>query len=108
MPQISFELFCAREIKGFYQSSLGNDVDFRDIMNVSRNFEKLRHFFLDERTMITMTSISSFTGKPLYLFSGERKDMETHFNTNSELSQNRTEKQIMRFKAKVSIMLYDV
>ena len=83
-------------------------MDFRDIMNVSRNFEKLRHFFLDERTMITMTSISSFTGKPLYLFSCERKDMETHFNTNSELSQNRTEKQIMRFKAKVSIMLYDV
>ena len=25
------------EIKGFYQSSLGNEVDFRDIMNVSPN-----------------------------------------------------------------------
>ena len=26
-----------REIKGFYQSSLGNEIDFRDIMNVSPN-----------------------------------------------------------------------
>ena len=26
---------CVRKIKGFYQSSLGNEVDFRDIMNVS-------------------------------------------------------------------------
>ena len=26
-----------REIKGFYQSSLGNEVDFCDIMNVSPN-----------------------------------------------------------------------
>ena len=25
------------EIKGFYQGSLGNEVDFRDIMNVSPN-----------------------------------------------------------------------
>ena len=25
------------EIKGFYQSSLGNEIDFRDIMNVSPN-----------------------------------------------------------------------
>ena len=27
----------AREIKGFYQSSLGNKVDFKDIMNISPN-----------------------------------------------------------------------
>ena len=26
-----------RKIKGFYQSSLGNEVDFRDIKNVSQN-----------------------------------------------------------------------
>ena len=30
---ISFD----REIEGFYQSSLGNEVNFRDIMNVSPN-----------------------------------------------------------------------
>ena len=33
-----FLLICfAQEIKGFYQSSLGNEVDFRGIMNVSPN-----------------------------------------------------------------------
>ena len=33
-----FFLICsAREIKSFYQSSLENEVDFRDIMNVSPN-----------------------------------------------------------------------
>ena len=32
-------LYCSfvREIKGFYQSSLGNEVDYRDIINVSPN-----------------------------------------------------------------------
>ena len=35
-PCLRFLLNCfVREIKGFYQSSLGNEVDFRDIMNVS-------------------------------------------------------------------------
>ena len=46
----------AREIKDSYQSSLGNEVDFRNIMNVSPsifaknwNFKKLTHSFADER-----------------------------------------------------------
>ena len=35
---LKFPLNCfVREIKGFCQSSLGNEVDFRDIMNVSLN-----------------------------------------------------------------------
>ena len=35
---LRFLLTCfAREIKGFYQSFLGNAVDFRDIMNVYPN-----------------------------------------------------------------------
>ena len=37
-PCLRFLLNCfVREIKGFYQSSLGNEVDFKDIMNVSPN-----------------------------------------------------------------------
>ena len=33
---LRFLLICfTREMKGFYQSSLENDIDFRDIMNVS-------------------------------------------------------------------------
>ena len=48
--------------KGFYQSSLVNEVDFTDIMNVypnilvkNLNFKKLRQGFVDERAMITTT-----------------------------------------------------
>ena len=82
-----FLLNCfVREIKGFYQSSLGNEVDFRDIMNVSpnilaknQNFKKLRHGFVDERVLITTTLISSCHWKTLYLFACERKHLKTHF-----------------------------
>ena len=64
---LRFILNCfIRELKGFYQSSLGNQVDFRDIMNFSpnisaknQNFKKLRHGFVDERALITTTLISS-------------------------------------------------
>ena len=54
------------DIKGFYQGYLGNEVDFRDIMNVSPNiltknynFKIKRHGFVDERALITTTLISS-------------------------------------------------
>ena len=71
-----FLLNCfAREIKGFYQSSLRNNVDFRDIMNVSRNiltknqnFKKMRHRFVGERALITTTLISSCHWKILVPF----------------------------------------
>ena len=65
----------ALEIKGFYQSSLGNVVDFTDVMNVSPNilakrwnFKKLRHYFADERAMITTALISSCHWKTLVPF----------------------------------------
>ena len=35
-------IWFARNISGFYQSSLGNKVDFRDIMNVSPNLLKIK------------------------------------------------------------------
>ena len=63
-------------IKSFYQNFLRNEVDFRDIMNVSRNilannqnFKKLRHGFVDERAPITTTLISSCHWKTLVPFS---------------------------------------
>ena len=51
-PCLRFLLLCfAQEIKGFYQSSLEKEVDFRDIMNVvpnilakNENFKKLTQF----------------------------------------------------------------
>ena len=63
---LRFLLNCfVREIKDFYQSSFGNEVDFRD-MNISlnildkdQNFKKLRHGFVDEGAIIKITLMSS-------------------------------------------------
>ena len=69
--------------KGFYQSSLGNEVDFRDIMSVSPNilaknqsFKKLREHFLDERALIRMTLISSCHWKTVVPFCLRKKRPE--------------------------------
>ena len=75
-PCLRFLLNCfLREIKGFYQSSFENEVDFRDIINVSlnisaktQNFKKLRHGFADERAMIKTTLMSSCHWKTLAPF----------------------------------------
>ena len=88
-PCLRFLLNClVREIKGFYQSSLGNKVDFRDIMNVSQNilakneiFKKLRYGFVDERALITTTLISSCHWKTLEPFSLRKKRPESAFST---------------------------
>ena len=88
-PCLRFLLNCfVREIKGFYQSSLGNEVDFRDIMNVSpnilaknQNFKKLRHSFVDERALITTTLISSCHWKTLVPFCLRKKRPENAFLT---------------------------
>ena len=106
-PSLGFLLNCfVQEIKGFYQSSLGNEVDFRDIVNVfpniltkNLNFKKLRHDFADERAVITTTLISSCHWKtPNFLLVKE----------NSELSQIRTEKQIIPFKTTVNELFNDI
>ena len=84
-PCPRFLLSClVLEIKGFYQSSLGNEVDFMDIMNVSpnifaknENFKKMRQDFADERALLTRL-ISFWDWKTLVPFSCERKDLKTH------------------------------
>ena len=88
-PCLKFLLICfAQEIKGFYQSSLGNEVDFKDIMNASPNilaknwnFKKLRHSFVDERAMITTTLTFSCHWKSLVLFCLWKKRPEKVFLT---------------------------
>ena len=73
---VSDYLICfSREIKGFYQSSLVSEVDFRDIMNVSPNIlvkninlKKLRQGFVDERALITAIVITSYHWKTLAPF----------------------------------------
>ena len=84
-----FFLICfAREIKGFYQSSLENEVNFRGIMNVSPNiltknwnFKKLRQDFVDKRAMITTTLTFSYHRKTLVPFYLRKKIPENAFLT---------------------------
>ena len=88
-PCLRFLLICfAREIKGFYQSSLGNEVDFMDIMNVSpnilaknENFKKLRHGSVDKRTIITTALTSSCHWKTLVPFCLQKRRPEKAFLT---------------------------
>ena len=95
-------------MKRLYQSPLGNKVDFRDIMNVSPNilakswnFQKLRHGFVDE-IALKKNDIDMFLllkNVCIFLLAKE-KTCKRIFNTNSELSQNHTEKQIMVLETK--------
>ena len=88
-PCLRFLLICfARKIKGLYQSSFRNEIDFTNIMNVSphilaknQNFRKLRHSFVDGRAMITTTLISSYHWKTLVPFCSQKKRLETAFLT---------------------------
>ena len=88
-PCLRLLLICfAREIKGFYQSFLGNEVDFRDIMNVfpniltkNSNFKKLRQAFVDEGAVIITTLISSCHWKTLVPFCLRKKILENEFLT---------------------------
>ena len=71
-PCLRFLLnYFARKIKGCYKSSLGNEVDFRDIMNVFPNILAL----------ITTTLMSSYHLKTLVPFCLRRKRPENAFLT---------------------------
>ena len=88
-PCLRFLLICfVREIKGFWQSYLGIEVDFRDPMNVSLNIvaknwilEKLRHSFVDERALMSLPLISSYHWKTLVPFWLRKKRTENAFLT---------------------------
>ena len=83
-PCLRFLLICfALDVKGFFKSSLGNEVNFTDIMNVSsnflaknRNFKKLRNCFVDERAMITTRLTSSCHWETLVHFCLGKKRSE--------------------------------
>ena len=103
---LRFLLICfAWEIKGFYQSSLGNEVDVRDIMNVPPNilaknwyFKKLRQFRRWKTTDNNDINIFLSLGNPCTFLLAKENTWKCIFNTNRELSQNHIEKQIMPSK----------
>ena len=84
---LGFLLICfALEIKGFYQSSLGNEVDFKKLETrfcrwKSNDYSNINIFLLLENPCT-------------FLLAKERPE-NAFFNTNSELAQNCTEKQII-------------
>ena len=80
---------------------------FPNILAKNQYFKKLRQGFVDERALITTTLISSCHWKILVPFAKENS-CKRIFNTNSELSQNRTEKQIMPSKATVNWIFNDI
>ena len=82
-PCLRFLLICFdQEIEVFYQSSLGNEVDFRNMFpHISWLFIKLRHNFIDKRAMITTTLTSSCHRKTLVHFCLRKKRPENAFLT---------------------------
>ena len=87
---LRFLLICFdREIKGIYQSSLGNEVDYTDrlinifpnILTKNWNFIKLRQHFVDKRAMIKTTLTFSCHRKTLVPFWLRKKIPENAFLT---------------------------
>ena len=80
---LEFVLICFDwEIKGFYQSSLGNEVDFTNIMNVSPNI--LRHGFVDKNGInifLSPEKTSFCHRKTLVLFCFRMKGPENAYLT---------------------------
>ena len=86
---LRFVLICfTPQIKSFYQISLGNEADFRDIMKLFPNilakkqdFKKMKHklkSFIYERALITTTLTSFCHWKTLAPFC-LRKKIKTYF-----------------------------
>ena len=108
---LRFILICfARELEGFYRNSLRYEVDFRDIINVSpnilakySNFKKGETRFCrwkctdknDINIFLPLENLSTF-------LLAKEKTWKSIFSTNSELSQNPTEKQIVLSKTTIN------
>ena len=107
---LDFFLICfAREIKSFYQSSFRNEVDFTNIINVSLKFQKIETRFCRWKSN-DYNNINIFLSleNPCTFLLAKVKIWKCVFNTNSELSQNRTEKKILPFKTTVNWLFTDI
>ena len=85
-PCLRFLLICfALEIEGFYQSSLGNEFDFKDIMIFSQiswlklKFQKLETRFCKWEQWLQRHYDLPVSKKLLYLFACKRKDLKKDF-----------------------------
>ena len=108
---LRFLLICfTQEIKGFYQSSLGNEIDFIGIMNVSTRYLGYKLKFKKTETQICKWKSNDYNDINIFLSTEntctfllvKEKTWKSIFNTHSKLPQNRTEKQIMPFNTTVN------
>ena len=112
--RLRFLLNCfLREIKGFYQSSLRNKVDFRDIMNVPHiswlKIKKTETMFCRwKSTDSNIINIFLSLENPCTFLLAKEKTRKCISNTDNELSQNCTEKQIIPFKTTVNWLFNDI
>ena len=109
-------IYFSRKIKGFYQSSLGNEVDFRNIMNVSPNICQKVEFQKTETRFSWWKSTEnndidiflSLENPCTFLLAKKNIWEKGVFNTNSELPQNHTGKQIMPSKTTINCLFNDI
>ena len=93
-------LFCfAWEIKSFYRSSVENEIDFTD---------KMRYVCRWKSNDNSDINIFMLLKNHCNFLLEKEKTWRRIFNANSELSQNRTEKQIMLFKTTVNWLFNDI
>ena len=108
VSQISFNLFFSGD-KDFYQSSLGNEVEVR---GHNERFPKYLGWKLKfQKTETRFSRWKSTDNKDINIFLSlenpcKEKTWKCIFNTNSELLQNRTEKQIIPSKTTVIHCLF--
>ena len=113
-PCLRFLLnWVVRKIKVFYQSSFWNEVDFRDIMDVSLNISAKKQFCKTrfcKRKSNDQDNINVFLSleNPCTFLLTKEKTWKHNFNINSELSQNRAKKQITSYKTTVNWLFNDM
>ena len=115
MSQISFNLFFLEDkrlLSEFFRKCNwfhGHHECLPKYLGWKLNFKKLRHGFVDKRATITTKVTSACHWETLAAFWLQKKRPEkAFFNTNSGLSQVRTEKQIMSFKTTLNRLFNDI
>ena len=107
---LSFLISFAQEIKGFYQSSFKNEADFMKIMSISPNILARTEAWFCRWKSNNYSNINIFKAlkSPDTFLLVKEKTWKCVENTNSELLQNCTEKQIMSFKTTVYWLFIDI
>ena len=83
VSQISFNLFCSgdKRLLSEFVRKWGQFQGHNERFPKNQNFKKLRHYFSDERPLITTTLISSCHWKTLVAFYLQKKRPENIFLT---------------------------